>query len=618
MYSFIYSFSSSVLLGTLKTSREKPLQYCVICGVNHLPCCIVVLLHVRNSTIWIASYDVSLLLFSHIGVCGTASFSLPQTTALLPLLFRSIAREVDYALQNFASQEAVISATAPAIGGVSAVSTPSISTPPITSLPAIKEPPRELFTEPPRSSQKRTQPEMISLPDLSAEGNAQLILIIDLDLTLVHAIHDDDAIFLFNQWISAVKDEVWVREIQAQLSSLELFYIDDSGSSRFTNLLMKTRPGITTLLRELAARYELMIYTQGEAQYAERVMQLLDPDSSLFKGRFIARGESQEEPKKKLLSKILDCWNTHVRDHAGYDPSNTTSEFSQRVLTQSQLEQRLLILDDKDEVWELSVSDEEANPIDHLVKCLPYFFFDNKGRYDLQRLQICERLESDYVHRLTDIFSEVHARWQRQGGRVMEALRSTRRGVLRGLRIAFSSIIEQSEVVENNLLYRLLVEYGGAYVTDLTNCDLLVCRQLRTAKVNQAQLNHVPVVSVRWLEECAKYWRLAPLEPFFLDFKQDLQQTPLLGKEAIDAYHIQAKDLADTHLFTVTEPPPAYQALRQNEPTDSQLIDYDQLILNELQQAPPNKQLRLSPEQSVSSEAQFSPPVIPPTREPTV
>ena len=120
--------------------------------------------------------DVSLLLISHLGVCGTASFSLPQTTALLPLLFRSIEKEVDYALQNFASQEAVINASvAPTVG----ISSSSV-TPTITSLPAIKEPFIESSNEPSLSSQKRTQPAMISLPDLSLDGDAQLILIIDL------------------------------------------------------------------------------------------------------------------------------------------------------------------------------------------------------------------------------------------------------------------------------------------------------------------------------------------------------------------------------------------------------------------------------------------------------
>ena len=521
-------------------------------------------------------------------------------------------------LRNFASQEELMTRPKP-------------TSPVITQLPTILPTPQETQQKPPAppAPQKRER-EMISLPDLSVDKNKQLILIIDLDLTLVHAIHDDDAIASFHQWFSKVADTAWVQEIQTQLTSLELFYVDDSGSSRMSNLLMKARPGVSSLLHELSARYELMIYTQGEAQYAEQVIHLLDPDGTLFKGRYIARGESFEEPQRKLLSKILDCWNSHVRRKGGDSEDNalnadatqqatqfsrnteTTSDLTHRILTQKELEERLLILDDKDDVWELNPGDASSNPLGHLVKCLPYFFFDLKGRYDLQRMQRCEALETDYMRRLTEIFSEVYARWQRQGGSVVNALRGTRRAILRGLRVAFTSIIEQSEPVESNLLYQLLVECGGAYVTDLANCDLLVCRQFRTAKVSSAQLQHVPVVSVRWLEECAKFWRLAPLSPFFVDFKQDEQQTLVMGKDAVDAYHAQAKDYADTRLFTATIAPPAYQALKENDQSDSQLVDYDQLVLNELQQPLDDKRPRLDADSasnfSPESRLQFSPP----------
>ena len=537
--------------------------------------------------------------------------------------------------------------------------------PVITQLPAIPPTPQEKQPAPP-TPQKRDR-DMISLPDLSVDKNKQLILIIDLDLTLVHAIHDDDAIAGFNQWFGKVADESWVKETQAQLTSLELFYVDDAGSSRMSNLLMKARPGVSSLLHELSARYELMIYTQGEAQYAEQVIHLLDPDGSLFKGRYIARGESFEEPQRKLLSKILDCWNSHVRRREGdkqwkeegdkqwkevgdkqwkevddkqwkegennqwketnnnqWKETNTNhsqpSDLTQRILTQKELEERLLILDDKDDVWELNPGDASSNPLGHLVKCLPYFFFDPKGRYDLQRMKRCEALETDYMRRLTEIFSEVYARWQRQGGSVVNALRGTRRAILRGLRVAFTSIIEQSEPVESNLLYQLLVECGGAYVTDLANCDLLVCRQFRTAKVSAAQLQHVPVISVRWLEECAKFWRLAPLSPFFVDFRQDEQQTMVMGKDAVDAYHAQAKDYADTRLFTSTIAPPAYQALKENDQSDAPLVDYDQLVLNELQQPlmddkRPKVGADGAPNFSPESRLQFSPPCQVPTQQ---
>lgn len=560
-------------------------------------------------------------------------------------------KEIDYVLRNFASQEELMTIPKPA------------ALPVITQLPAILPTPQE-EQRPPPTPQKRER-EMISLPDLSVDKNKQLILIIDLDLTLVHAIHDDDAIASFQQWFGKVADETWVKEIQAQLTSLELFYVDDAGSSRMSNLLMKARPGVSSLLHELSARYELMIYTQGEAQYAEQVIHLLDPDGSLFKGRYIARGESFEEPQRKLLSKILDCWNSHVRnggengenersdekersdenerkersdekkrsgqnerkensgnnatqEHIQWNSNNTpntqsSSDLTQRILTQKELEDRLLILDDKDDVWELNPGDASSNPLGHLVKCLPYFFFDTKGRYDLQRMKRCESLETDYMRRLTEIFSEVYTRWQRQGGSVVNALRGTRRAILRGLRVAFTSIIEQSEPVESNLLYQLLVECGGAYVTDLANCDLLVCRQFRTAKVSSAQLQHVPVVSVRWLEECAKFWRLAPLSPFFVDFKQDEMQTMVMGKDAVDAYHAQAKDYADTRLFTSTIAPLAYQALKEKDQSDAPLVDYDQLVLNELQQPlMDEKRAKLDASGasnfSPESRLQFSPP----------
>ena len=73
---------------------------------------------------------------------------------------------------------------------------------------------------------------------------------------------------------------------------------------------------------------------------------------------------------------------------------------------------------------------------------------------------------------------------------------------------------------------------------------------MRTAKVNKAQLLRIPVVSVRWLEECVKFWKLAPLDLFYMDFAQDDEQRPLFGKVAIDGYHNAMKMQADTRLFT--------------------------------------------------------------------
>ena len=144
------------------------------------------------------------------------------------------------------------------------------------------------------------------------------------------------------------------------------------------------------------------------------------------------------------------------------------------------------------------------------------------------------------------------------------------------------------------------------------------CAVLRTAKVNEAQQLHIPVVSVRWLEECAKFWRLYPLEPFFVDFAQDEKQTCIVGKREIDQYHQMAMSTADTTLFTVTEAPPAYNALTRREESAPALDDFDQQILEEIQNSEfQEKRVRMSPPVA-PPRTQFSPSIRLPIPTPVV
>lgn len=41
---------------------------------------------------------------------------------------------------------------------------------------------------------------------------------------------------------------------------------------------MKLRPGVRELLNKLKNKYELVVYTQGEADYARNVIYALDPE----------------------------------------------------------------------------------------------------------------------------------------------------------------------------------------------------------------------------------------------------------------------------------------------------------------------------------------------------
>ena len=328
--------------------------------------------------------------------------------------------------------------------------------------------------------------------------------------------------------------------------------------------------------------------------------------SVLFKKRYIARGDSRGEPQKKLLSKIMDCWNQYVRKQNVYDPTvittDTLSEFSLEELCQ-----RLLILDDKEDVW--GMHEENGNifdPTSSLIKCFPYMFFDTKtDLYSFEKLSAYEKVEAEYINRLGEIFQELHKKYVLESvPDVRNTLREQKHSVFHGLHIVFTSILELSEAVENNVLYRSLVDFGGIYMPKVTEeCDLLICRQVRTAKVNQAQLLHIPVVSVRWLEECVKFWKLTPLDLFYMDFAQDYQQPPLFGKVDIDNYHNATKLQADTRLFTVTEPPKSFGI-----DTKSNLVvmeDFDDLVRQDMEFD--DKRLKTSAQLNSPPIKQFSP-----------
>ena len=124
-------------------------------------------------------------------------------------------------------------------------------------------------------------PELDNRAEVRFLEGKKLILIIDLDMTLVHAIHEEESMGLFLNWLHGAsesnEEDEWKQALKDQIHSIELFYVDDNGSAHMSKLLIKIRPGVREMLQTLANTYEMIVYTQGESQYAERVMQILDP-----------------------------------------------------------------------------------------------------------------------------------------------------------------------------------------------------------------------------------------------------------------------------------------------------------------------------------------------------
>lgn len=192
--------------------------------------------------------------------------SFQEATGLLLHIYQCKKREFEFSIRSLTNKSVPKANASPVLSNRAQSSLPDItSPPPATPLPEVT-----------------VLPELSNRKEVKFLGGKKLVLIIDLDMTLVHAIHEEESIGLFLNWLHGAsesnEEDEWKKTLKDQVHSVELFYVDDNGSARVSKLLIKIRPGVREMLQTLASSYEMIVYTQGENQYAEKVMQIIDPD----------------------------------------------------------------------------------------------------------------------------------------------------------------------------------------------------------------------------------------------------------------------------------------------------------------------------------------------------
>ncbi|RLO11943.1 hypothetical protein DYB28_003967, partial [Aphanomyces astaci] len=95
----------------------------------------------------------------------------------------------------------------------------------------------------------------------------KLTLVLDLDHTLLHAVRLEDVVDPIESYV-------------------DILHFEIPGIP--TPHVLKLRPGLATFLSDLAAMYELCIYTHGTRKYAEKIADIIDPGRKLFGGRIIS------------------------------------------------------------------------------------------------------------------------------------------------------------------------------------------------------------------------------------------------------------------------------------------------------------------------------------------
>ena len=96
---------------------------------------------------------------------------------------------------------------------------------------------------------------------------------LDIDETLIHSVISPSSSY------QKVKQDVSNKEVNPFESGCEQFHMKLSDGE---NVLVRKRPGLDRFLQLCSEKYEVMAYTAGLRQYAEPLLDWLDPSQTIF------------------------------------------------------------------------------------------------------------------------------------------------------------------------------------------------------------------------------------------------------------------------------------------------------------------------------------------------
>ncbi|OQR96425.1 hypothetical protein ACHHYP_20783 [Achlya hypogyna] len=290
----------------------------------------------------------------------------------------------------------------------------------------------------------------------------KLMLVLDLDHTLLHAVRSQDV-------VDAI-DEDALR-----------FFIPDIP----TEHVLKLRPGLSTFLHELAALYDLHIYTHGTRKYAERIAEIIDPDSSLFHHRIVARTDTPDVSHKSLKLLFPSCDDSMI-----------------------------VVLDDRVDVWK-----ENSGNV-FIIEAFHHF----NTRAEINNAsggvaaKASERKADTHLTKALRVLKLVHEKFYPPGPpaqpsppNIKHIMESMRHAVLRGCNLVFSGVIPIGVPPESDYLWKLALSFGAKPSMSMDNFPtthlVIHPKRLGTKKYIEAlRMPNVNVVSPQWLIDCASEW----------------------------------------------------------------------------------------------------------------
>jgi RNA polymerase II subunit A C-terminal domain phosphatase len=276
--------------------------------------------------------------------------------------------------------------------------------------------------------------------------------------------------------------------------------------------VVKLRPGVRQMLQRLSPRFDMYVYTMGTRDYAERIVQLLDPNETLLSTRRIVSrddGLGQNEARKSLSALF---------------PFNDSMA---------------VIIDDRDDVWMESNSQSGREQVcGNLLEIVPYHYFRTTGEVNAlpgdptggteaeaeetstgdgpldEDLEVMERLLDQIHDRFYGSVSEGDGDPEKHAN-TKEIIRYLRTRVLYGCKLAFSHVIPREQKAEASSIWRSVRRFGGTCSLEFSRsrpeATHLVAANAATQKVVDAKhARGVYLVHRQWLDSSMRRWeRLA-------------------------------------------------------------------------------------------------------------
>ena len=231
-------------------------------------------------------------------------------------------------------------------------------------------------------------------------NNKKLVLLVDLDNTVMEATKDD----------------------------VPKYILPDHFHDLISSHCMKVRPRATQFLAACAQKYEMIVVTNAGRRYAERVVQVIDPDNTLFKERIV----STSDMTKKL---------------------GLRSQLKLGVLREFRFETRPFVtaLDDRSDVW-------KTLPMLRLQK-YQFFRYDdqaftkNRGFYSIGYPMTMATVQEDGDEGLMDV-------WMNRLEPLHEMVYRTRPIAIEQMWATVKAWWEESEGIDYDLDYRKDDDYA--------------------------------------------------------------------------------------------------------------------------------------------------------------